>query len=206
MAKKKTVGKLGAGVLAATTVISGLGFGIMPAGAATETKASSTHEYEVGEEGAHFQLIAKTDTGYSYFAGEKSYGQMKTSKTLEEAEKDALEFTAHFAETIEGHHYWQLRTTNAPWTQACLIASATSSASSAGAVGAADLYECNAAQGDEWTVEDGSLKSKFNRGKPGWLWLTSNSVPLNATYGSVLAMSSTVADTHSSACRPPSPA
>ena len=190
MAKKKTVGKLGAGVLAATTVISGLGFGIMPAGAATETKASSTHEYEVGEEGAHFQLISKTATGYSYFAGEKSYGLMKTSKTLEEAEKDALEFTAHFAETIKGRHYWQLRTTNAPWKEACLIASANT----AGSAGAADLWECNAGQGDKWTVEDGSLKSKVNPSKPGWLWLTSNSVPLSASYGSVLAMSSTVAE------------
>lgn len=172
MAKKKTVGKLGAGVLAATTVISGLGFGIMPAGAATETKASSTHQFEVGDEGAHLQLISKTDTGYSYFSIAGPYGSLKTSKTLAEAEKDALEFTAHFAETIDGRPYWQLRTSHPNFKPACLTADGVNF----GAEAAGTLFNCKQAEGTEWTMEDGALKANSNPSKPGWPWLASGSV------------------------------
>ncbi|WIE61995.1 hypothetical protein DEI97_002330 [Curtobacterium sp. MCLR17_032] len=184
MAKKKTVGKLGAGVLAATTVISGLGFGIMPAGAATETKASSTHEYEVGEEGAHFQLISKTDTGYSYLAVGGTYGVVKTSSTLEEAKEDAIPITAYFAETANGADYWKLHAEQPSWGDQCLVAGGTSQRTPI-----AYLYTCNYGEGTKWTVEDGSFKSKVNDSKAGWLWLTSDAVPLNSNYGNLLAMS-----------------
>lgn len=181
MAKKKTVGKLGAGVLAATTVISGLGFGIMPAGAATETKASSTHEYEVGEEGAHFQLISKTDSGYSFFTSEPNYGMVKTSKTLEEAKKGAAAFTARYTETIDGADYWELRSDDlVNGFVACLRPFGKPTPT-------AYFFTCNASS---WTIEDGSLKAKANSEKPGWLWLTSKPSPLSV-FGEVLTMSNT---------------
>lgn len=163
MAKKKTVGKLGAGVLAATTVISGLGFGIMPAGAATETKASSTHEYEVGEEGAHFQLISKTSSGYNYLADQYSFGTVRSSTTLDEARQIATTFTAHFAETVSGTDYWTLEANRPSGISPCLRAG-TSNGQPAEHLGACDLSERT-----RWTIEDGALKSKLYISSTPWL-------------------------------------
>ncbi|MDN3477801.1 Ig-like domain-containing protein [Curtobacterium sp. APC 4022] len=165
MAKKKTVGKLGAGVLAATTVISGLGFGIMPAGAATETKASSTHEYEVGDEGATLQLIAKTPTGYNYFADKFALGTVRSATTLDQAKQDALSLTAHFAETVDGTDYWTLKTDRSS-SSPCLRATTVNSQP------AAIMNSCNTTDALKWTIEDGALKSqRFISSSP---WLVSS--------------------------------
>ncbi|MDY1005453.1 hypothetical protein [Curtobacterium sp. CFBP9011] len=177
MAKKKTVGKLGAGVLAATTVISGLGFGIMPAGAATETKASSTHENGFGEEGATFQLIAEQTEGYAYLS-DRSPAEVRLATTIEEAKRNAVPIKATFSREVDGVDYWQLRV----GTQ-CLTSSQTSDTTQRRWL--VDTKACTTFswKPQEWTVDSGTLKSAGNTSyyaPLGETWLPGN---LTRTFG-----------------------
>ncbi|NII40929.1 hypothetical protein E9228_001565 [Curtobacterium flaccumfaciens] len=157
MSKKNTVAKLGAGVLAAATVMSGLSFGVMPAGAATETQASSAHQYEVGDKGATLQLIAKTDSGYSYLADATPADEVRGNRsadTLEEAKQNAAVLTAHFSKTVDGRDYWQLRTTSPEAGPKCLLV---------GIIDGTPVTSLNRCSTNPWfdfTAEKGTIRAR----------------------------------------------
>ncbi|GAA1494236.1 Ig-like domain-containing protein [Curtobacterium herbarum] len=169
MSKKNTVAKLGAGVLAAATVMSGLSFGVVPAGAATETQASSMHEYEVGDKGATLQLIAKTNSGYSYLpkaTPADEVGGNRSADTLEEAKQNAAVLTAHFSKTVDGRDYWQLRTTSPEAGPKCLLVGLTDGTPTTG------LGPCSTNPWFDFTAEKGTIRAR--RGVSYGVYVTSD--------------------------------